>query len=127
MKTRHALALWLGGIVTMFAAGAMAMNVVDLSYDASTDELVVKIAYRGTHANHAFTVRWEQCRTRGDGTQEVFGLLLDSEPNDPARMDYQKTLKIGMSQLPCRATHVTIGAANPQFRKTISVPPPKSK
>jgi hypothetical protein len=127
MKPTRAMTLWLGVLLATFSTCALAFNIVDLSYDSDADEIVFKVAYRGTHENHVFTVRWEQCRRRGDGQLEVFGLVEDSEPNDPARADFQKILNIGMSQLPCRPAYVTIGGANPRHRKTITIPPQKSR
>ena len=36
---------------------ASATNFMSVAYDAETDELIVEIAYRGTHENHNFTIQ----------------------------------------------------------------------
>lgn len=113
-----------GLILALACCAAHAMNVLDLAYDAAADELVVTVAYRGTHADHRFTVTWEACRTLGDDRQEIFGLLHDSDPNDPAKTEFTRTERISLKDLACRPAAVTIGSANPLLRRTVNVPAP---
>jgi len=111
------------GIFLAFSSfTACSMNLIDASYDPATDELVFKIAYRGTHPKHTFTVSWEACRTLSDGHREIFGIVLDSDPTDPANLEFEKTERIRLKDFSCRPATVTIGLASPLYRRTLTVP-----
>jgi hypothetical protein len=101
---------------------AHSMNLIDASYDASADELVLRIAYRGTHPDHTFTVSWERCRVMNDGHQEILGIIMDSDPRDPAELEFQRTERISLQGFACRPAIIAVGLASPLYRRTLAIP-----
>lgn len=112
-------------VVLLLATRAMSMNIVELSFDEQTEELVFKVLYRGTHPNHAFGVMWEKCRRMADGHLEILGIIQDSDPKDAARKEFEKTERVSMKGFSCRPARVTIGAPSPLYRRTFSLPAAK--
>ena len=110
----------------LYHAAAAAANFTSLTYDEKADKLIIAIAYRGTHENHAFSIQWGECRQLDDGRQETYGLLVDSDPMDLARQDFFKVLKIDMMSFPCRPARITLRTAE-GFRRSIDLPAPKEK
>ena len=109
-------------ILALTSLPSLSMNLIDAFYDADTDELVFTIAYRGSHPDHTFTVAWETCRTMGDGHQEIFGIVLDSDPRDPARIELKKTERVSLETFSCHPAIVAIGLANPLYRRVLTIP-----
>lgn len=113
-----ALVVTIAGCVGGTAAEAA--NIVGLSYEAQSDSLVIQIVYRGTHPDHQFSVEWAQCRQFDQGAQ-ILGLLVDSDPKDPAREDFSKVLRISLAQQSCRPAQVII-RTDAGFLRSVDVP-----
>jgi hypothetical protein len=115
----------LATLVAVFAVSpqANAVNVLAMSYDKTTDQLVLKIAYRGTNDQHSFTVNWEQCKDYAfvDAKYQVLGNLLDSQPDDPGTSEFTKDLRISLATVECRPVKLTV-RTTPGFFRTIVVP-----
>jgi hypothetical protein len=93
-------------------------------FDAATDEIVVTMRYRGTNPNHAFSLRWGQCKApQGSGPPEVVAEVLDSQAQDAERRDYKTTTRFGLAELPCRPAKVTLRTA-PRFLYILVIPAP---
>ena len=107
-----------------YHAGAAATNFTSVTYDLKTDKLIIDIAYRGTHANHAFSIAWGECRRLDDDRFQTYGLLVDSDPMDSARQNFSKKLEIDMASYPCRPARVTVRTAT-GFNQSIDIPAPK--
>lgn len=105
------------------SSAASAQNFLGARYDAVTDELVVQIAYRGTHSGHEFSLRWEECKSvsGSDGPYEVAALVVDSHWNDRALEDFQQTVRFTLEGLTCRPARVTLHSAA-RFAVTLDVP-----
>jgi hypothetical protein len=105
------------------AAQAQAANVLAMSYDPSTDQLVLKVGYRGSHDKHVFTVDWEECKDYAfvDAKYQVLGNLVDSEPNDRGINEYTHDVRVSLAGLDCRPVKLTVRTAAGFFR-TIIVP-----
>lgn len=119
---KDSLRALLGMILLLSSFTALSMNLIDAIYDATTDELVFTVAYRGSHPDHAFTISWEMCRTMSDGHREILGIIHDSDPKDPAKAEFKKTERISLKDFPCRPATVAIGLASPLYRRTLTVP-----
>lgn len=89
------------------AGSVAAADIVDAVYDPRTDEVVLDIAYRGTHARHAFDVQWAPCSD--DGTpRQVAGRLLDIHGRDVARESFRVRVRLDLEDLPCRPVRATL-------------------
>lgn len=94
---------WAACTLLVFCAGpASAADILSAFYDARTDEIVVDIAYRGTRADHDFTVRW------GRWMEGVAGRLVDEQGSDAARTSFVVTRRVSLRDLPCRPAVVTL-------------------
>jgi hypothetical protein len=91
------------------------------SYDPATDELVIVVEYRGTSADHQFSLQWERCMDRGDNRRTIVAQLLDQQFRDAAREDFTKTLRMSLADMDCRPATVTLSTA-PGFYSTVEVP-----
>jgi hypothetical protein len=100
---------------------AHADNFQKVSYDASTDELVITVTYRGTNADHQFSVKWGPCVDGDDGRHKIVGELLDQQFQDAARKNFRKTIRVGIAELACRPAAVTLRTA-PRFYYTLTIP-----
>jgi hypothetical protein len=114
--------------VSMFIVGALyssvasGANFVEATYDESTDELVVKVAYRGTNPSHEFSLQWDQCQdAAADGTYQISARVIDSQWNDRARRDFEKVVRFPLNDLRCRPATVTLFTA-PDFQISVTVP-----
>jgi len=122
-------AQWIGSLIaisgiarSMLIQSAQADNFTNVYYDAAKDQLVVTIAYRGTNRRHRFSLQWGQCNPSQDGTSnEVTADVLDSQWQDDAINDYQKTTRFSLASMPCRPATVTLRAA-PHFLATVVIP-----
>jgi hypothetical protein len=117
----RARAVLIALLVSFVAVPAQAMNFISLQYDEETDELKFVIAYRGTHANHQFSIDWEACRPLGDEGQQIFGRVIDSDPRDLARQDFRKEVVIDLSSFACRPARLSLGTFYNHIR-TIDIP-----
>lgn len=106
----------------LYVAPAAAVSITALSYDPGKDQLVMTIAYRGTNPDHEFTVQWDACKRRGDERMEIFGLLVDSQPNDLARQEFKKPLRIELRDFTCRPSTATI-RTSAGFFASVNIPP----
>jgi hypothetical protein len=102
---------------------AQAANVTAMSYDRSTDQLVLEVSYRGTNDQHSFTVNWEECKDYAfvDAKYQIMGNLVDSEPNDRGTNEFTKDLRFSLASIECRPVKLTI-RSSPGFFRTIIVP-----
>jgi hypothetical protein len=115
-------ALLLGVVSSILALSAHADDFSKVYYDASTDELVVTMIYGGTNPDHAFSLHWGQCKEATDGNaSEVEVEVLDNQWEDPARHDFNKTVRFGLTGLSCRPAKVTLRTA-PRFIFTLIIP-----
>lgn len=114
---------WLLGLASsIFSLSALADDFSKVYYDARTDELVVTMIYSGTNPDHAFSLRWGQCKQATEGNaDEVEVEVLDSQWEDPARHDFNKTVRFGLTGLPCRPAKVTLRTA-PRFIYSLMIP-----
>lgn len=89
-------------------------------YEPSGDQLIVTLAYRGTHPQHEFTLGWGACKTeRGEPT--VAAEVLDSQSRDPARQNFTRTVHFSLRDMPCRPARVVLRTA-PRYFVEVSVP-----
>jgi hypothetical protein len=102
---------------------ASADTFANVRYDARHDQLVVTVSYRGTNPDHAFSLKWGQCKEQEDGgAREIVAEVLDSQWDDVASRDFKKTTKFSLENLQCRPAKVTLRTA-PRFYYTLQIPP----
>jgi hypothetical protein len=102
-------------------ASALGQTILDASYDASSDAIVVEIAYQGTNPNHDFELSWDQCQKAANGGQTVVARLIDQQGKDTAQNDYRVRRRFDVSALGCRPAEVTL-RLGPVSNRTVSVP-----
>jgi hypothetical protein len=110
----------------LYAAPAAAILVAALTYDAAKDQLVMTIAYRGTNPDHQFKVQWDTCKKLTEERMQILGVLVDSQPNDLARQEFTKPLRIDLRDFSCRPAKVTI-RTSAGFFTSVDVPAPRTK
>lgn len=121
------LRIWAACLAALlYVAPAAAISVTALTYDASKDQLVMTIAYRGTNPDHQFRVQWDACKKLDDERMQILGLLVDDQPNDRAKQDFTKPLRINLRDFSCRPSKVTI-RTSAGFFTSIDIPAPKTK
>ena len=105
------------------AFNAGATNILELKYDEKLDQLVLLIAFRGTHADHRFTLNWDECRDYGfdDAEHQISATLTDSDPSDRADTEFKRTMKVPLASFECRPAKVTI-RTTANFFRTVLVP-----
>jgi hypothetical protein len=111
--------LGLAGMLPTIAAHAD--NFVRVYYSASRDQLVITMSYRGTNPDHAFSVKWDECKKSASGNLEIGGEILDSQWRDVEQRDFQKTTRISLVNLKCRPATLTLRTA-PRFMYTLQIP-----
>jgi|HubBroStandDraft_1064217.scaffolds.fasta_scaffold10825_2 hypothetical protein len=112
----------LGLSLSLVVLCARADTFSRVSFDAATDQLVVTMRYRGTNADHVFTLRWGQCgQPQGGALPEVVAEVLDSQALDAASKDFKTTTRFDLANLPCRPAKVTLRTA-PHFYTTLVIP-----
>ncbi|HEY0683178.1 MAG TPA: hypothetical protein VGD45_12675 [Steroidobacter sp.] len=128
MRRATSLRIWAACFLLglLHSLPASAVTVTALAYDATEDQLVMTIAYRGTHENHDFTVQWTECKRLDDARSQILGLLVDSAPNDLARQNFTKQVKVDLTSFTCRPSKVTI-RTSAGFFASVDVPPPPKK
>lgn len=97
-----------GGLfLALLAAGpALGADILGAAYDAGRDEIVATIAYRGTHADHDFALRWGSCR-EGEPAG-VAARLIDRHGRDAARESFRARARFSLEEIPCRPARVTL-------------------
>jgi hypothetical protein len=96
-------------------------------YSAKKDQLVITMSYRGTNPNHAFTVRWGECKTsKNGGSREIDAEILDSQSQDVEQQDFEKTVRIDLAAVTCRPATLTLRTA-PRFIFTLQIPANSSR
>jgi hypothetical protein len=115
-------ALLLGLVALASTPTAQADNFARVHYDASNDELVIRMNYRGTNPDHAFTLQWGPCKTTEDGTPiEIAADVLDSQWQDAAEVEFKKTFRVKLTDMTCRPCKLTLRTA-PRFFYTLQIP-----
>ena len=101
---------------------ARADNFANARYDATTDQLVVTMRYRGTNPNHNFSLRWGECKSpSADARPEIVAEVLDDQWQDKAEHGYQKTTRFDLTGVTCRPATLTLRTA-PRFYYTMALP-----
>ena len=90
-------------LACLLPATAWTADILGARYDPGTDQLVVDIAYRGTHGEHDFMLRWGPCK---DG--EAAARLVDRHGTDAAREGFRVRERFELERLPCRPARVTL-------------------
>jgi hypothetical protein len=122
MAVRRSTCLLFGLALGVPWCAALADNFANVTYDARKDQLVVTVSYRGTNPDHAFTLKWGECKEpRGDGVREIAAEVLDSQWQDVASRDFKKTTKFSLQNLTCRPAKATLRMA-PRFTYTLQIP-----
>jgi hypothetical protein len=107
----------------LLAADAHADNFGRVRYDRQSDRLIVTMIYRGTNANHNFSLKWGECQA--DQSANLPGVtveVLDDQFSDVAQQDYKKTVRFSLAGMPCpRPAAVTLKTA-PRFLYTLTIP-----
>jgi len=110
------------GVASVFAFGSVsAENFGRVVYDPAADQLVVTMLYRGTNADHDFSLKWGGCKSLPDGSSEVVAEVIDSQARDAARQDFRKTVHLSLDGLSCRPVKLTLRAA-PRNYYSLSIP-----
>jgi hypothetical protein len=104
----------------LWPASALA-TLLDASYDAGENRLVLEIAYQGTNPNHQFVLEWGSCQKAPNGNVTTVARLIDSDGHDIAREDYRVWRHFDLSAMPCRPAEVTI-RLGPVSNRTVLVP-----
>ncbi len=119
---RSAFALLLGLVAAASTPTAHADNFSRVYYDASKDELVIRMNYTGTNPDHTFTLQWGPCKRTQDGTPiEIAADVLDSQWQDAAQADFKKTFRVKLTDMACRPSKLTLRTA-PRFSYTLLIP-----
>jgi len=109
-------------VASTFAAAANATNLLELTHDAGTDTLVLKVAYRGSHGDHPFSLDWGECKDDAFGTPHQIGAqLIDREFDDSGSQEFKQTLTFSLADLECRPAKLTIRTSSGAYR-TVLVP-----
>jgi hypothetical protein len=103
-------------------SAAFAAAFLDAIYDASADELLVTLTYRGTNPDHNLHLEWGECQERPPGgAHEIAARVLDDQWNDRAREEFTKPVRFSLADLRCRPAVVTL-LTEPHFSITVHVP-----
>jgi hypothetical protein len=102
------------------ARSAQADEFSKVAYDGQQDELVITMRYRGTNPDHAFSLKWGQCKET-TGSHEIAVYVLDSQWQDAERADFKKTTRFSLADLSCRPATRTLRTA-PHFLYTLPIP-----
>jgi hypothetical protein len=106
-------------------AAAMADTFGPVSYDPSSDQLIVTMIYDGTNPDHHFSVQWGRCHKANQSDQPahqtIVASILDDQWNDAAASTYTTTVKVPLATLSCRPATVTLKTA-PDFYTSVDIP-----
>lgn len=121
------LRIWVACFAALlYVAPAAAVSVTALTYDPDKDQLVLTIAYRGTNPDHQFNVQWDACKKLDEERMQILGLLVDNQPDDLARQEFTKPMRIDLRDFGCRPAKVTI-RTSAGFFTSVDVPAAKTK
>jgi hypothetical protein len=117
------LCLALAITAAFFPPAADADNFAKIYYDRSTDQLVVTMRYRGTNPNHQFSLKWGDCQADSSGgLPSATAEVLDDQFDDAAQVDFKKTARFSLKDMPCgRPASITLRSA-PRFFSTLTIP-----
>ncbi len=123
-RRRGVAAVLAAGVLALFALarGVRADTFAKVSYDPGQDELVVEMHYRGTNAQHHFSLQWGDCQPSTDGPVSAIDVeVLDDQWQDGEQADYSTTTRFSLAGFDCRPAQVTLHTA-PRFYTTVFVP-----
>jgi hypothetical protein len=122
-RSLPALRLWstVSLLALFYSGAASAVAIPHIVYDATEDQLVLTIAYRGTNQDHRFKVQWSECKRLDDARSQILGLLIDNQPDDLARQEFTHELKVSLKDFTCRPAKVTIRTSD-RFFTSVDVP-----
>jgi hypothetical protein len=100
---------------------ALCQTLLDASYDAGNNRLVLEIAYPGTSPDHDFYLDWGPCLRTEGGRSTIVARLIDRDGQDSASEDYRVWRTFDLAGLECRPADVTI-RLGPVSNRTVSVP-----
>ena len=107
----------------MMCASASATNLLAVSYDSASDEVVVDVAYRGSGGKHSFSLDWSACE--GDGSDDapftLSAALIDAQAAQSGAQEFTQQLRFPLSALECRPATLTVRTATGANR-TIALP-----
>ena len=122
-RTRLAFA----ALLLVFAiAPANAGAILGAAYDASRDELIVDIAYRGTTPGHAFVLHFGACRSVDAQTYAANARLVDAQGDEIAIEDFMVRQRYALGGFDCRPGNLTL-RLGPISHVTLNVPAPPAK
>ncbi len=99
---------------------ASAQNIVNLAYDAATNQLVATIAYQGTNPNHKFKLDWGPCETLyGAVPNAASAEVTDEQWTDIAERDFTVHARFALGGFPCRPALVTLRIGQRVTRTTL--------
>ena len=110
-------------IFALICSVAFAVNIIAAHYDPETDEIVARIAYRGTNPDHEFSLRWDGCKPLQNASvpYQIGAQVIDSQWDDRAQQDFNKTVRFALKSLTCRPARVSLHSAA-GFVQTLDVP-----
>ncbi len=118
---RLALLCLVPGTAFLLVQPVLADNFGRILYDSENDQLVVTMLYRGSNADHNFSLKWGQCSAAStNGLPSVTVEVLDDQFRDRARQEFKKTVRFALDGLPCRPARVTLRTA-PRFIYTLTI------
>jgi hypothetical protein len=99
--------------VFLLSQSAFALKVRDVSYDAVSDSLVVKVRYEGGCLEHRFRLRfanWHRASPRGDRYMSECEASIEdiTAKTDTCARWVNKTIVFGLSDLDSRLRPVTV-------------------
>ena len=111
--------------VTLVAAvgvpQAHADNFAGVVYNATDDELLITMIYRGTNPDHTFSFEWGPCRRRQGRQHEIGVSVRDAQWRDNALRDFSKIVHLSLTKLSCRPAKLTLRTA-PHFFYSLDIP-----
>ena len=110
-------------VIGVFTTAANATNLLGLSHDEETDTLVLKVAYRGSHGEHPFSLDWGECKDYafGDTPHQIGAQLVDRDFDDSGPQEFTQTLEFSLAGMTCRPSKLTVRTSSGAYR-TIVVP-----
>jgi hypothetical protein len=123
MKRHLPFFLILAAAAIFASLEASADNFVKVRYDKRTDRLIVTMVYGGTNPDHHFSLKWGECQANQSGDLPgVTAEVLDDQFEDQVEQEFTKTVRFGLTGMPCpRPASVTLRTA-PRFLYTLTIP-----
>ncbi len=76
--------------------------------------------------DHEFKVQWDACTKLNAERMQILGLLVDNQPNDLARQEFTRPMRIDLRDFSCRPAKVTI-RTSAGFFTSVDVPAPRTR